>query len=67
MRARACTKCKSYAVIHANNPVSLNRIKIFEKVHAGHSLVTVDYFEIKDEYKRFNEKDAPSVEKPVVS
>ncbi|MFX1236509.1 MAG: hypothetical protein ACFFAS_00240 [Promethearchaeota archaeon] len=67
MRARACTKCKTYAVIHANNPVSQNRIKVFEKVHAGHSMVTVDYFEIRDEYRRFKIDEVPQEEKTVIS
>lgn len=54
MRAKACVRCKEYAVIHTDNPISQQNIKKFEKIHLGHSVLTIDYFEIKDQYKRFD-------------
>jgi hypothetical protein len=53
MRARACIKCKEYAVIHPNNPLNQLKITAFEKRHYQHTLITVNLDEIKDEYQPF--------------
>ena len=53
MRARACFQCKEYMLILPNHPENQNKIKNFERIHSGHAIITVDYFEIKDDYKRF--------------
>jgi hypothetical protein len=53
MRARACIKCKEYVVIHPNNPLNQSQLNLFEKSHRQHTLVTVNYDEIKDSYKAF--------------
>jgi len=60
MRARACIKCKEYLVINPTNPINLNNVKLFEKEHRGHTLITVDLSEIKQIY----EKRKLSVEAP---
>ena len=53
IRARACIKCKEYAIIHPNNPLNQVEIKSFEKKHLGHTLMTVGFSEIKGLYTSF--------------
>ncbi|MFX1363987.1 MAG: hypothetical protein ACFFCE_14545 [Promethearchaeota archaeon] len=53
VRARACIKCKEYIVIHAENPINQIEIKKFEKIHLGHTVVTVDINEVKGAYSSF--------------
>ncbi|MFX0025641.1 MAG: hypothetical protein ACFE8M_04440 [Candidatus Hermodarchaeota archaeon] len=62
MRARACIKCKEYLVINPTNPINLNNVKLFEKEHRGHTLITVDLSEVKQIY----EKRKLSVEAPIL-
>jgi len=50
VRCRACIKCKTYIVIHPNNPINQVEIKTFEKKHLGHTIVTVDFNEIRGSY-----------------
>ena len=50
-RVRACIKCKEYKFIIPSNPTNQRNIKNFEKLHRGHSLVTLELSEIKKEYK----------------
>jgi hypothetical protein len=50
MRARACTKCKEFIIIHHGNPKSMEIVKEFEADHRGHSVITVDINEIKARY-----------------
>ncbi len=52
MRARACIKCKEYLLINPTNPINLNHIKLFEKDHRGHTLITVDLSEIKATFNK---------------
>ncbi|MFX1495592.1 MAG: hypothetical protein ACFFBZ_15010 [Promethearchaeota archaeon] len=52
MRARACIKCKEYLVINPTNPINLNNVKLFEKEHRGHTLITVDLSEVQRIYDR---------------
>ena len=52
MRARACIKCKEYIIIHPNNPLNQNKLDAFERRHHLHTLITVDFEEIKDQYQR---------------
>ncbi len=61
MRARACIKCREYVVIHPNNPVNQLEIKKFEKIHLGHTIMTVDLSEIKGIYSSFKNHET---EKP---
>jgi len=51
IRARACIKCREYVIIYPNNPENQNLIKVFEVNHKGHTLITLDLDEIKDQYK----------------
>lgn len=53
IRARACLKCKQYAIIHPNNPVNQVELKNFEKSHLGHTIMTVGFGEIKGIYTSF--------------
>ncbi len=72
LRARACIKCKQYAIIHPNNPLNQVEIKNFEKKHLGHTIMTVGFGEIKGIYTSFKknggskppeERDLTSFEK----
>ncbi len=53
MRARACIKCKEYVLIRPNDPQNLFLIKEFERNHAGHTLITLDFSEIQDSYTMY--------------
>ncbi|MFW9987830.1 MAG: hypothetical protein ACFFC3_04175 [Candidatus Odinarchaeota archaeon] len=53
VRARACIKCKEYIIIHPGNPINQVEIKKFEKVHLGHTVVTVDLNEVKGAYSSY--------------
>ncbi len=55
LRCRACIKCKTYIVIHPDNPINQVDIKKFEKNHSGHTVVTVDINEIKGAYAVFTD------------
>jgi len=55
LRCRACIKCKTYIVIHPDNPINQVDIKKFEKNHSGHTVVTVDINEIKGVYAVFTD------------
>jgi len=50
VRCRACIKCRTYLVIHPDNPVNQVEIKRFEKQHLSHTIVTVDLNEVKGSY-----------------
>lgn len=54
LRARACTRCKEYVVIHANNPVSKKIVNNFEELHQNHTLITINLNEIKGIYKSYD-------------
>ena len=66
VRVRACTRCKEYIVIHAGNPINQVEIKKFEKVHLSHTVMTVDFNEVKGAYSSFknhtNKKAAQEAE-----
>ena len=47
IRARACVKCREYALIHPNDPNNLNLLKIFDVKHKGHTVVTLDIDEVR--------------------
>ena len=53
MRARACIKCRKYVLVRPNDPANLFLIKEFEKQHATHTLVTLDFSEIQDSYTMY--------------
>ncbi len=44
-------------MIHPNNPENQNLIKLFEGNHKGHTLITLDLDEVKDQYKNFESKE----------
>ncbi|MFW9824291.1 MAG: hypothetical protein ACFFE4_15215 [Candidatus Thorarchaeota archaeon] len=50
LRCRACIKCKTYIVIHADNPVNQLEIKNFERKHTGHTVMTAELNEVKGVY-----------------
>jgi hypothetical protein len=58
LRARACIKCKEFLLIYPDNPKNLQEIKEFEKEHSGHTIITVNYSEIKGEYKKYEKNEA---------
>ena len=51
IRVRACVKCQEYIIIYPNNPINQVHIRKFEKNHTGHTLVTLDITEVKNQYK----------------
>ena len=53
VRCRACIKCREYIVIHPSNPVNILEIKKFEKKHSRHTIVTMDFNEVKGIYESF--------------
>ncbi len=53
IRVRACIKCQEYAHIYPNDPENQNLLKVFESNHRGHTLITLDLDEVKDQYKNF--------------
>ncbi|MCK4371379.1 MAG: hypothetical protein KAW03_09945 [Candidatus Lokiarchaeota archaeon] len=66
VRCRACIKCREYLVIHPSSPINQVEIKRFEKVHLGHTIMTVDINEVKGAYSSFknhtNEKPTQEAE-----
>ena len=50
LRCRACIKCKTYIVIHADNAINQLDIKNFERRHTNHTIITVDINEVKGVY-----------------
>ena len=66
VRCRACIKCREYLVIHPSSPINQVEIKRFEKVHLGHTIMTVDINEVKGAYSSFknhtNEKATQEAE-----
>nr|MDO8118680.1 hypothetical protein [Candidatus Sigynarchaeota archaeon] len=51
MKVRSCIKCRVYVVLKEGSVQNQKAIRSFEKDHIGHILATVDYNEVKDEYK----------------
>ncbi|MFX1325714.1 MAG: hypothetical protein ACFE8N_12230 [Promethearchaeota archaeon] len=50
LRCRACIKCRTYIVIHPDNPINQADIKNFERQHTGHTIMTADINEVKGVY-----------------
>ena len=50
LRCRACTKCKTYFIIHADSPINQADLKKFERKHTSHTIMTVDLNEVKGVY-----------------
>jgi len=61
VRCRACIKCRTYLVIHPGNPVNQVEVKKFEKQHLGHTVVTVDFNEVKGNYSSSKNHEAEDV------
>jgi hypothetical protein len=57
IRARACLACKEYLIIHPNNPININALKVFEKNHERHTIITVDLSEIEKNFTNVQSKD----------
>jgi hypothetical protein len=53
VRARACTGCREYVLIKADDPDNINLLKEFEAEHRGHMLITLNFDEIKGAYKQY--------------
>lgn len=53
LRARACTKCKEYVVVHPNNLISQTIVNKFDGFHKGHPLITIDLNEVKEKYENY--------------
>ncbi len=57
IRVRACVRCKKYIIINPNDPTNQNQIKSFERVHTGHTFITVELNEIKEFYEKTQKLD----------
>ncbi|TFG23289.1 MAG: hypothetical protein EU529_07775 [Promethearchaeota archaeon] len=62
MRARACIKCREYVIIHPNNPLNQETIKLFEGKHRTHTLITLDLEEVRGQYTNFQKKESSEEE-----
>jgi hypothetical protein len=56
MRARACIKCREFVLVRPEDPQNLILLKEFENNHVLHTIITVDYNEIKGSYSNFAKK-----------
>ena len=50
VRCKVCFSCKTYVVIHNNNPISQMILNLFEKFHSGEPTQTVNLSEIPKDY-----------------
>ncbi len=57
IRVRACVRCKKYIIINPNDPTNQIQIKLFERVHIGHTFITVELNEIKEFYEKTQKLD----------
>lgn len=48
--ARACIKCRVFVIIEPNDAENQVTIKLFEEIHKGHNLVTLDLEEVINQY-----------------
>lgn len=55
-------KCREYVLIHPENPENQEVIKLFEGIHRGHTVVTLDFNEVKGTFKNFQEEKAEESE-----
>lgn len=51
-------RCREYAIIHPDNPANQEVIKLFEGKHRGHTVVTLDFNEVKGTFKNFQQEKA---------
>ncbi len=57
-------KCREYAIIHPENPANQEVVKLFEGKHRGHTVVTLDFNEVKGTFKNFQEQKTEESEEP---
>ena len=62
IRVRACMKCREYGIIQPENPANQEVIKVFEGKHRGHTVVTLDFNEVKGTFKNFQKEEAEESE-----
>ncbi|MFO7794521.1 MAG: hypothetical protein ACQERB_04125 [Promethearchaeati archaeon] len=60
--ARACLKCKEYVLIFPENPSNIVLINEFEAKHRGHTLITLNFEEIKGTFKKYSKNEKSSEE-----
>jgi hypothetical protein len=58
MRAQACIKCREYLIIHPDNPVNKELLEDFKAKHRSHTLITVQYEEIKGQYEKYDPNES---------
>jgi len=54
MMAKACLKCKEYVSIIPHDVENQRLIEIFDKNHKGHTLVVINFEEIRESFKRMS-------------
>jgi hypothetical protein len=52
IKVRACIKCRLYVVIHTTNVKNQQELRLFDKIHSNHYIVTIDKSELDETYKR---------------
>ena len=62
IRVRACMRCREYSIIHPENPANQEIIKNFEGKHRGHTIVTLDYNEVKGSFTNFQSENSKNSE-----
>jgi len=55
-------KCREYVLIHPEDPANQEVTKIFEGKHRGHTVVTLDFNEVKGTFKNFQEEKSEESE-----
>ena len=55
-------RCREYAIIHPEDPANQRVIKFFEGKHRGHTVVTLDFNEVKGTFKNFQEEKSEESE-----
>jgi len=50
IRCKVCFKCEVFIIIHSNNPASQIKLNLFEKLHSGHPIQTVNFCEVDKNY-----------------
>ena len=50
IRCKVCFMCEVFMVIHDNNPVNQIKLNLFEKLHSGHPIQTINLSEVGKNY-----------------
>ncbi len=51
VRVKACTGCRKYIIIRPESIENKQKLKEFEGIHRGHTLVSVELSEVQGKYE----------------